>query len=112
MEFYGESELSSESNENPMGSMEMITQMAGLYSSGLPFEKAEGFYRANSGIFWVNESGLFFSSDEGKSWKEAGNLALRQQIDALVITNEEIIVWSRNQSWKASLAELQKLLVD
>jgi len=64
-------------------------------------------HRTEKGIFYQNlPGGLYFSSDEGLHWKEAGSLAMRQKITSLVCTPETIYVWTGKQMWKASLNNL------
>lgn len=69
------------------------------------------FHRTDKGIFYLNlKAGLYFSSDEGLHWKEAGNLAMRQQISSLVCTADSVFVWSGKQVWKASLQKIAESL--
>jgi hypothetical protein len=64
-------------------------------------------HRTEKGIFYQNlPAGLYFSSDEGLHWKEAGSLCMRQKITSLVCTPETIYVWTGKQVWKASLNKL------
>lgn len=65
------------------------------------------FNRTEKGIFYQNlPAGLYFSSDEGLHWKEAGSLCMRQKITSIVCTPETIYVWTGKQVWKASLNKL------
>jgi hypothetical protein len=104
--YSGMDEIESEESK----AQSLMSVLAQNTVSEICFAKAQGFYRAPEGIFYVSNGGLFFSTDEAETWKEAGNSALRQQIDAVAITNDEILVWSRLKVWKASLKDLKKAL--
>ena len=68
--------------------------------------------RSEKGIFYNAMEGLYFSADEGRRWKEAGNLPMRQKINAIICTSGSVYVWSGRQVWKASLQKLAEFLAD